>query len=132
MIDTDLINHIAELDTAAGEKVYTGNAPQNVPMPYVVIRRASGDQRLTLGGAKLFLRDQFDIHVFADSYSDAYPIANAIKSELHGFRSLLGGTGGTDIKSCRCVSFPQDQSEIDGDLVIRWVQSSYQFVYSEA
>jgi hypothetical protein len=131
MIDTDLRTHLVELDTAAGVKVYTGNAVQGIPRPFVVIRRSSGDQPLTLRGVGLFHRAQFDVNVITENYTDAYPIANAIRSELHGFRGALGGTGGADIKSCRCVSFPSDQSEIDGDRVIRWVQSSFLFVYSE-
>lgn len=132
MIDTDLRTHIIELATAAGSKVYIGNAPQGVPNPYVVIRRSAGEQPITLSGRKLFQRAQFDIHVLADEYPVAYPTANAIKDELHGFRDLLGGTSGTDIKSCRCVAFPADQSAIDGDEVVRWVQTSFLFVYSEA
>jgi hypothetical protein len=132
MIDQDFAQHLVELNTGAGEKIYTGNAPQGASRPFVVIRRSAGEQPFTLGGIKLFQRAQFDVSVMAENYIDAYPIANAIKDELHVFRGLLGGTGGTDIKSCRCVSFPSDQSEIDGDKVIRWVQSTFLFVYSEA
>lgn len=128
MIDTDLRTHLVELDTAAGVKVYTGNANQGTARPFVVIRRATGDQPLTLGGVGLFQRAQFDVNVITENYTDAYPIANAIREALHGFRGALGTT---DVKSCRCISFPSDQSEIDGDRVIRWVQSSFLFVYSE-
>lgn len=131
MIDIDLRTHIAELDTAAGVKVYTGNAPQGTARPFVVIRRSAGEQPLTLGGTGLFQRGQFDVNVLTEDYPDAYPIANAIRDALHGFRGALGGTDGTDVKSARCISFPADQSEIDGDRVIRWVQASYLFVYSE-
>jgi hypothetical protein len=131
MIDQDLLTHIIGLDTEAGSKVYTGNAPQGIPRPFVVIRRASGEQPLTLGGTGLFQRATFDVHVITDDYPDAYPIATAIRSALHGFRGALGSTGGADVKSCRCTSFPSDQSEIDGDRVTRWVQMSFLFVYSE-
>jgi hypothetical protein len=131
MIDVDLRNHLVELATEAGEKVFTGNAPSGETTPLIVIRRSSGDQPLSLDGTKLFERAQFDVNVLTRDYPDAYPISSAIKTALHGFRGLLGGSDGTDVKSCRCVSFPSDQSEIDGDRVIRWVQSSYLFVYSE-
>lgn len=131
MIDSDLITHLRELDTAAGNYVYTGNASQGAGRTYVVVRRSSGDQPLTLSGTALFKRAQFDVNVTADNYTDAYPIANAILASLHGFRGALGGTGGADVKSCRCVNFPSDQSEIDGDKVIRWVLLSFLFVYSE-
>jgi hypothetical protein len=131
MIDIDLRTHIVELDTSAGTKVFTGEAPQGLGRPYIVIRRSAGDQPVALNGTKLFLRGQFDVNVLTEDYPAAYPIANAIRDVLHGFRGVLGGTGGTDVKSCRCVSFPSDQSEIDGDRVIRWIQASYLFVYSE-
>lgn len=132
MIDTDLLEHMRGLNTAAGKKIFVGNAPQEVRKPFVVIRRSLGEQPITLNGTRLFERAQFDVHVIADEYPDAYPIANAIKTSLHGYRNTLGGTGGTDVKSCRCVSFPSDQSEIDGDQEIRWVQASYLFVFMEA
>ncbi len=132
MIDTDLIRHLEQLGTEARSQVYTGNAPEGVRNPFIVLRRSAGNQPITLGGTKLFERAQFDVHVIADEYPMAYPISNAIKNELHGFRGVLGGTGGADVKSCRCVSFPADQSEIDGDKVVRWIQASYLFVYSEA
>lgn len=131
MIDTNLRQHLIELDTQAGNEVYIGNAGQAAKKPFIVIRRSAGEQPITLGGARLFQRAQFDVNVITDDYPKAYPIANAILNAFHGFRAVLGGTGGTDVKSCRCVSFPSDQSEIDGDRVIRWVQSTYLFVYSE-
>lgn len=131
MIDNDLPEHIVELDTKAGTKVYTGNAPQGALRPFVVIRRTTGERPLTLNSVGLFQRAQFDVHVITEDYVDAYPIANAIRDALHGFRGLLGGTGGTEVQSCRCTSFPSDQSEIDGDRVTRWVQLSFLFVYSE-
>jgi hypothetical protein len=130
MIDIDLRTHLIETITAADGKVYTGNAPQGVSRPFVVIRRSAGEQPLTLGGTRLFQRGQFDVNVLTEDYPDAYPIANAIKDALHGFRGALGA-GDTNVKSARCISFPADQSEIDGDRVIRWVQASYLFVYSE-
>lgn len=132
MIDTHLRVHLVELETAASGRVYTGNAPQGVAKPLVVIRRSAGEHPVTLSGTKLFQRATFDVNVIADDYAVAYPVVNEILEVLHGFRGFLGGTGGTDVKSCRCISFPSDQSEIDGDRVIRWVQSSYLFVYSEA
>jgi hypothetical protein len=132
MIDTDLRQHLIELDTDVGNGVYIGSAPQGVSRKFVVIRRSAGEQPLTLAGIGLFQRAQFDVSVITDEYPSAYPVANSIRNALHGFRGYLGGTGGTDVKSCRCVSFPSDQSEIDGDRVTRWVQSTYLFVYLEA
>jgi hypothetical protein len=126
MIDQDLVAHIAALETAAGARVHLGNAPQNTTFPFVVIRRTGGNTPLTLGGISLFSRANFSINVIAKEYADAYPIANAIKDSLHGFRGVMGDT---TVRSSRCVSEPSDGSEIDGDKVTRWLTQDYLIVH---
>src|SRR5688572_24531735 len=126
MIDQDLVAHIASLDTAAGSRVHLGNAPQNTALPVIVIRRTGGSTPKTLGNVSLFARAQFSINVIANEYADAYPIANAIKDSLHGFR---GAMGDSSVQSSRCVSEPSDGSEIDGDKVTRWLTQDYLIVH---
>lgn len=132
MIDTDLRAHLIELDTPAGSRVYIGNALQGASKPNIVVSRVTGQQPRTLGGRKLFSRLEVNVNVMADDYPDAYPTALAVKEELDGFYGFLGSTSGTHIQSCICISHPADQGLVDGDKVIRWVQATYRFVYSEA
>lgn len=126
MIDQDLVAFVAGLETAASDRVYTGNAPQNAPKPFIVIRRAGGNTPLTLGGVSLFVRSRFSLNVIANEYADAFPIANTIKAQLHGFRGLMGAT---TVQSSRCISDPADGSEIDGDKVTRWLAQDYLIVH---
>lgn len=125
MIDQDLVAFIAALGTAAGTRVHIGNAPQDTPFPFVVIRRTGGNTPLTLGSVPLFSRVQFSMVVIAKEYADAYPTANAIKSVLHGFH---GAMGSTTVRSSRCVSDPSDGSEIEGDKVTRALTQDYLIV----
>lgn len=127
MIDQDLVAYLAGLGTAAAARVYLGNAPQDKLKPFVVVRRTGGSVPKTLGGVSLFERSEFSVNVIADNYTDAYPTANSIRDALHGY---TGAMGSTSIKSGRCTQFPTDQSEIDGDKVIRWVASSFLFMHS--
>lgn len=126
MIDQDLVAYLAALGTAAGTRVHIGNAPQDTAYPFIVIRRTGGNTPKTLGNISLFARAQFSINVIAKEYADAYPIANAIKDQLHGFRGVMGST---TVSSSRCVSDPADGSEIDGDKVTRWLSQDYLIVH---
>jgi hypothetical protein len=127
MIDQDLVAYLAALGTAASTRVYLGNAIQNKDFPLVVVRRTGGSQPKVLGGTALFERSEFSVNVFAETYAEAYPIANTIRDELKNYRGALGSTS---VASSRCTLFPTDQSEIDGDKVTRWVAMSFLFMHS--
>lgn len=126
MIDQDLVTYIKALATPAGSRVHLGNAPQDSPRPFIVIRRTGGTTPKTLGGVSLFSRGQFSINVISDAYADSYPTANAIKDALHGFTGLIETT---EVQSARCISEPSDGSEIEGDKVTRWLTQDFLFVY---
>jgi hypothetical protein len=126
MIDQDLVAYLKLLGTAAGTRVHLGNAPQDTPFPFVVIRRTGGNTPKTLGNVSLFSRAQFSINVIAKEYADAYPIANTIKDSLHGFSGTMETTS---VKSSRCTAEPADGSEIDGDKVTRWLTQDFLIVH---
>jgi hypothetical protein len=128
MIDTDVRQFIIDLNTAAGARVYVGNAPQVAVRPLVVMRRTGGSQPRTLSGAPLFERTQLGFDVLTNDYPIAYEISMAIRVALDGFLGLIGTTR---IQSSRCTAFPNDQSIVEGDLVIRWVAQEFLFVHSE-
>lgn len=128
MIDTDLRQYIVDMATAAGGRVYVGNAAQGAVKPLVVLRRNGGQQPRTLGGVALFERTQIGIDVLTNDYPTAYPIALAIREALDGFK---GAIGSTQIQGARCTTFPTDQSVVEGDLVLRWVSMEFSFVHSE-
>lgn len=127
MIDTDLRLFIIGLATAAGDRVFVGNADGAAVRPFVVIRRTGGSQRLTMSGQPLFQQSTFSVDVITNSYPHAYPVAEAIQTALHGFRGLLGAE--TVVQLCKCIGFARDESEVDGDVVTRWVASEYSFTH---
>ncbi len=127
MIDQDLVAYLASLGTAASTRVYLGNAIQDKAFPLIVVRRTGGSQPKVLRGTPLFERSEFSVNVFADNYTDAYPIANTIRDALKHYTGLLEST---TVASTRCTLFPTDQSEIDGDKVTRWVALSFLFMHS--
>jgi hypothetical protein len=127
MIDQDLVAEIAALGTAAGERVYLGNAPQRTDYPLVVVRRTGGSQPKVLGSRTLFSRSEFSFNVFGEVYSDAMPIANTITDYLKNYRGTMGDTA---IETSRCTLFPTDQSEIEGDKVTRWVAMAFLFMHA--
>jgi hypothetical protein len=126
MIDTDLRTYIIGLGTAAGDRVFIGSVDATATRPLVIIRRTGGSQRKTLSGVSLFRVSTFAIDVITNQYPHAYPVSEAILTALHGFKGLLGSTV---VQLAKCIEFPSDQSEVDGDLVTRWVASQYQFTH---
>jgi hypothetical protein len=128
MIDTDLLVYLQQLSTAAGDRVHLDDSPQETTWPAIVIRRNGGEQPQTLNGTTLFERSQFQITVVAREHAQSYPIANAIRSALHGFRGLIGATR---IRDARCVAFPDHQSEVVGDSKARLVTAQYRFMHTE-
>lgn len=127
MIDQDLVAYLAALGTAAGSRVYLGNAPQAKEYPLVVVRRTGGSQPKVLGSATLFQRSEFVVNVITDVYSEAYPVANTITDALKNYRGTMVSTA---IETSRCTLFPTDQSEIEGDKVTRWVAMGFLFMHS--
>jgi hypothetical protein len=129
MIDTDLRAFLVALATGAGDRIFVGNAEVGAPQPFVILKRNGGSVPRTLSGAALFSRTQFSVDVITADYPSAYPIAFAIRDALDGF---VGTLGATPVQSARCISFPTDQSLVDGDVVTRWVAMEFLFVHSEA
>lgn len=134
MIDQDLLAELVGLNTAAGDRVRLGNANQGEAFPVIVVRRSGGSRPRTLSGKGLFERCEFAVHVLTREYATAYPVANAIVDHFHGTRNTRGFSGlmgTTCVKSCRCIRFPSDESEIDGDKVTRWIAMGFLFMFSE-
>jgi hypothetical protein len=128
MIDTDLLAHIISMNTGAGSRVHLESPPQEDLLPLVVLRRSGGDQPNTTTGRKLWERSGFEINVLGQSHSQSYPIMAAIRAQLHGFKGMIGTTR---VHECRCVSFPDHITEIDGDNRRRWITSQFRFLHSE-
>lgn len=128
MIDTDLLTFVVDLDTAAENRVHLESPPQEDQLPLVVVRRATGDQPVTTAGRALWERSTFEVNVLGKSHAESYPIMSAIRTALHGFRGMIGAT---HVHDCRCTSFPDHITEIDGDNRRRWITAQFRFLHSE-
>jgi len=128
MIDTDLLAYLVALNTGAGNRVHLESPAQVDVLPLIVLRRAGGDRPMTTTGRQLFERSAFEINVLSQSHSQSYPIMSAIRTALHGFKGMIGTTL---VRECRCVSFPDHITEIDGDARRRWITAQFRFLHSE-
>jgi hypothetical protein len=126
VIDRDLIEYVSALDTAAAGRVYTGNAPQNTPPPYVVLARVSETSERTLDGTVILNRATFALNAYGATYEDAHAVAAALKTALDGYR---GAMGETNVMFARRESFGPDLSEVDGDKTLRHLPSEFTFAY---
>jgi hypothetical protein len=127
MIDQDLLAHLKALATTAGARVHIDTVPQDSDLPAIAFRHSGGGVTpKTLGGVSLLTRANIDVEVLAKKQEDAYPVAIAVKSSLHGYRGTMGTT---DVQSSRCVSDPSNISAIDGDKVFRGMIASYLIVH---
>ena len=128
MIDTDLLAFVIAMDTGAGSRVNLESPSQVDVMPLVVLRRSGGELPATTEGRSLWERSTFEVNVLGASHEQSYPIMSAIRSTLHGFKGVMGTTR---VHDCRCVSFPDHITEIDGDSRRRWITAQFRFLHSE-
>lgn len=128
MIDTDLLQFVIAMNTAAENRVHMESPPQIDLVPIVVLRRAGGDQPATTGGRKLMERSTFEVNVLGKSHTESYPIMAQIRTALHGFKGMIGTTL---VRDCRCISFPDHITEVDGDARRRWITAQFRFLHSE-
>ena len=128
MIDTDLLAFVVNLNTAAGNRVHMESPAQEDNLPLVVLRRAGGDQPSTTTRIRLWQRSTFEVNVLGQSHTQSYPIMTQVRAALDGFKGTIGTTR---VHDCRCSSFPDHITEIDGDNRRRWITAQFRFLHSE-
>jgi len=128
MLQSDVIQRLSALGTAAGSRVHHQVIPQNVVLPFVACSRISGQQPTTLDGRKLLARATIRVAIFAKDYLTAEAIETAIRADLSGFRGRIGST---QIHSTRVESTTDEVSFVDGDALIKGTGLDLFFVYQE-
>lgn len=126
MIDSNLIQWLRGLGTAAGDRVHAAVLPQQTQYPAVAVTRISGSIERDLSGEEIGRRAQFRIDVYGSRYDDLSP-AQVIRDALDGFRGVMGTTR---VFFAQIDSF-QDVSEEDGDRKIRHLVHDVSFTYTE-
>lgn len=128
MLQSDLIQRVSGLATAAGARVYQQVVPQNAALPFIACSQISGQQPTTLDGRVLFSRATIRLAIFAADYATAEAIKTAIRSDLQAFRGRIGTTV---IHSARVETSSDEVSLVDGDAVIKGTGLDLFFLYSE-
>ena len=129
MIDQDLVTYLIGLSTGAGNRVHTGNIPENSALPAIVINRLPGTRPRTTNNSKLAARTPLSIGVIAKDYASAMPLAVAIRDGLDGLANAV--MTDTRVHSCRCTSELTYFEEVDGDKTLRAISQDFFFVHSE-
>lgn len=128
MLQSDVIQQIVAINTAAQGRVHHQVIPQRTALPFVAVQRISGNQPLTLTGTRLLERATLRVAIFATSYQTAELIERDIRTTFHGYRGTLGST---TIHSTSVQSTSDEVSFVDGDDVIKGTGIDLSFVYQE-
>jgi len=82
------------IEVAAGCEAYPLIAPEAVSLPYVVYARVSTDRSLYTSapvGYALPPAGQFQVEIYAATYSSAKALANAVRQSMHNFTGTAYG-----------------------------------------
>lgn len=128
MLQSDLIQRLVSLNTAAGARVFHQEVPQGIALPFIATGRISGSQPTTINGEALFSRATIRVAIFASLYAEGEPIERAICDAFRGFRGFLGTTR---VEATRVENASDEVSFVDGDRVIKGIPLDLFFLYQE-
>lgn len=115
-LQSDLIQAIQALATAAGQRVYDELVPPGVPLPFVATTMLTQTQELTLSANGLFRRATVRVAVFSRTALERDAISAMIRSAYHGFKGTIGTV---DVSSIRVEDSSDDVELSDGDSIIK-------------
>ena len=73
-------------------RIYPGIAPQRGALPRIVYSRTSTRRILEMAGPSGLAQPRLRFEIFANDYSDAKDIAEALRVSLDGFAGTISGT----------------------------------------
>lgn len=88
-IEDAIKTHLRSLNTAAGQRVFADEAPQETETPYVVFWLTSVDPDHTHEGAVTAVKRTFQISTFAPKAGDAIAVARAIRRAIDGYSGAM-------------------------------------------
>jgi hypothetical protein len=121
-VQSDLIQYIAGLATAAGERIHDEQVPQKVPLPFVAIAEISGNRPTDISGKGLLKRSTQRIAIFSRSADERDTISFAISEAMRLLQEAAGGAfsiGATRFTSIRVETSSDEVALADGDNVIK-------------
>lgn len=127
-LQSDLIQRLIQLNTAAGARIYHQQIPQGEPLSVIATSEISGNRPTTLSGTGLLARSQIRVAVFARTAAEMDLILDAIKDEFRDFRQNTF-IGNTRVSSVRAEVSSDEVALSDGDNVIKGKALDLFFVY---
>lgn len=118
-LQSDLIQHLIALGTAAGARVHDELVPQNVPLPFIAVAEIAGTTPTDLSGRPLLSRSTMRVAVFARSAVEREEICDALRDVDIGLPSVRGMMGSTDVSSMRVETSADEVAMADGENVIK-------------
>lgn len=115
-LQSDLIQRLIDLATAANSRVHDEQVPQGVSLPFVALTEISGTQPVDISGTGLLRRSTTRVAVFGRSAVERDAICDAIRADLRSIRGLVGST---NISSIRVETSADEVALADGDNVIK-------------
>ena len=94
MIERALYTHITESSTIAaliGVRLFPNQIPQGQKMPAAVYQQSKGVRQHTMDGPVGMVDSQYSVTCYAESYSQAKSLSEAIRNRLDGYRGTVGG-----------------------------------------
>lgn len=115
-LQSDLIQHLIDLGTAAASRVHDDQVPQGVPLPFIAITEISGSQPTDIAGNGLLRRSTTRLAVFSRLATERDAICDAVSTSLKSVRGLVGST---NISSIRVETSADEVALADGDNVMK-------------
>lgn len=88
----DYLSTNVGVSAIVGTRVYPGTLPQNWTKPAISYQRVSGVRFRNLAGPAGRATPRIQIDCWAESYSGARTLAEAVRSAMDGYAGLMGTT----------------------------------------
>lgn len=115
-LQSDVIQAVAALGTAALTRVFDEQVPQGAALPFMALTVLSANQPQVLNGSGLLKRATIRLAIFSRSASERDVMGDVIRATYHGFKGTVGSTNVSSIR----VEDSADSVELsDGDNIIK-------------
>ena len=88
----DYLSSDVGVSALLSSRIYPGTLPQNWTAPAISYQRISGERNRILSGPDDRATPRIQIDCWADSYSGARALAEAVRSAIDGYAGLMGTT----------------------------------------
>lgn len=98
-----------------GAEIYTDQAPEDAPYPFVIMAHLGGSDVFGVGPARFMTSADYVIRatVRSESLADVYPLADDIDAAIHGQKGVDPLVGLTVLSCVRTEPFRQREVEDD-------------------